>query len=196
MRNDKGQFVKGVHSHPETEFKKGEHWRNSKPYWNKDWLEKEYSIKSCGDIAKDFGVTEAAILFWLRKHKIERRTTSEARELKHWGCSGADNPMFGKTGEESSNWKGGCTPERQDVYSSTEWKSAVREVYGRDKGICQRCDIKGKMHVHHIVSFAEEEYRVDSDNLVLLCVKCHRFVHSKKNIGKEFIMTISEKGGI
>ena len=24
-------------------------------------------------------------------------------------------------------------------------------------------------------------------NLVLLCVKCHRFVHSKKNVNGEFI---------
>ena len=56
--------------------------------------------------------------------------------------------------------------------------------------------MKGKLHVHHIVSFAEEEYRVDPDNLVLLCVKCHRFVHSKKNIEREFIVENLEKGGI
>jgi len=32
-----------------------------------------------------------------------------------------------------------------------------------------------------------KEIRADANNLVLLCVKCHRFVHSKKNINGEFI---------
>ena len=193
---DKSSVLRYNSSMNKGQFKKGEHWREHKPYWDKDWLEKEYSIKSCGDIASEWGVTEAAILFWLRKHGIKRRTISEARSLKHWGCSGSDNPMFGKGGELNQNWRGGCTPERQSVYVSQEWKSAVSFIYKRDNATCQRCGMKGKLHVHHIVSFAEEEYRVDPDNLVLLCVKCHRFVHSKKNIEREFIVENLEKGGI
>ena len=44
-----------------------------------------------------------------------------------------------------------------------------------------------KLHVHHVIGFANKEIRADANNLVLLCVKCHRFVHSKKNINGEFI---------
>ena len=186
-RNRKGQFVTGEHYSPNTEFKKGEHWRKEKPYWNKEWLEKEYVLKSSGDIAKEFGVTEAAIIFWLRKHQISRRTISESRLIKHWGSGGEDNPMFGKAGELNPNWNGGCTPDRQSFYASMKWKQACSAVYNRDGAKCVRCGELNNLHVHHIESFANKEKRSDINNLVLLCVKCHRFVHSKKNINKEYI---------
>lgn len=189
MRNDKGQFTKGHHFSPETEFKKGQHWRPKKPYWDKDWLVSEYATKerSANDIASEFGITEAAILFWLRKHNILRREMSNIRSKKHWGLAGEQNGMYGRTGENSSNWKGGITPERQEFYISDEWKKACSEVYKRDNAQCQRCGNKDNLHVHHIVTFANKELRADIDNLVLLCAKCHRFVHSKKNINQEYI---------
>lgn len=189
MRNDKGQFTKGHHFSPETEFKKGQHWRPKKPYWDKDWLVSEYATKerSANDIASEFGITEAAILFWLRKHNILRREMSNIRSKKHWGLAGEQNGMYGRTGENSSNWKGGITPERQEFYISDEWKKACSEVYKRDNAQCQRCGNKDNLHVHHIVTFANKELRADIDNLVLLCAKCHRFVHSKNNINQEYI---------
>lgn len=189
MRNDKGQFTKGHHFSPETEFKKGQHWRPKKPYWDKDWLVSEYATKerSANDIASEFGITEAAILYWLRKHNILRREMSNIRSKKHWGLAGEQNGMYGRTGENSSNWKGGITPERQEFYISDEWKKARSEVYKRDNAQCQRCGNKDNLHVHHIVTFANKELRADIDNLVLLCAKCHRFVHSKKNNNREYI---------
>lgn len=189
MRNDKGQFTKGHHFSPETEFKKGQHWRPKKPYWDKDWLVSEYATKerSANDIASEFGITEAAILFWLRKHNILRREMSNIRSKKHWGLAGEQNGMYGRTGENSSNWKGGITPERQEFYISDEWKKACSEVYKRDNAQCQRCGNKDNLHVHHIVTFANKELRADINNLVLLCAKCHRFVHSKNNITQEYI---------
>jgi hypothetical protein len=192
MNENNGRFKKGEHRSPETEFKKGKHWRKEKLYWNKEWLEKEYQIKSSGDISKECGVTDTAIIFWLKKLGIKRRSISETRKIKQWGCSGEDNPMFGRKGELNVNWKGGCTPERQEFYLSKEWKEACASVYKRDSAKCQRCGCSGKMNIHHIVSFSVREYRADINNLVLLCVKCHRFVHSKKNTNQEFI----KKGGV
>lgn len=188
MRNDKGQFTKGHHFSPETEFKKGQHWRPKKTYWDKDWLVSEYATKerSANDIASEFGITEAAILYWLRKHNILRREMSNIRSKKHWGLAGEQNGMYGRTGENSSNWKGGITPYRQKFYISDEWKNACSEVYKRDNAQCQRCGNKDNLHVHHIVTFANKELRADIDNLVLLCAKCHRFVHSKKNNNREY----------
>jgi len=77
------------------QFKKGQHWREHVVFREKDWLIENYVLKkrSTGEIAQEFGVTDAAILFWLRKHGIQRRTVSEARDIKHWGLSGPDNPM-------------------------------------------------------------------------------------------------------
>ena len=119
-RNEKGQFIAGIRSSPETEFKKGCHWREPKPYWDRDWLYTEYVInqRSAADIAIDFDCNENNIMYFLKKHKIETRTMSETRAVKHWGLSGEQNAMYGKRGTEVPSWKGGCTPERQAFYSS------------------------------------------------------------------------------
>ncbi|MFA5323506.1 MAG: HNH endonuclease [Smithella sp.] len=96
--------------------------------------------------------------------------------------------------ENHPSWRGGVSPERQIVYSSTEWSDAVKEVWKRDNAICQRCGkhhnkkgIRGTFHIHHIVSFEVKELRIDPSNLILLCKNCHRWVHGKNNINKEFI---------
>lgn len=101
----------------------------------------------------------------------------------------------GKRGAVVWNWKGGVTPERQEFYRSDEWKKAVVAVWKRDDGICQRCKLDsrtvdrrlGKFHVHHVQTFAIKALRADPKNLTLLCDTCHRWVHSKQNINKEFL---------
>lgn len=96
------------------------------------------------------------------------------------------------TGENSVSWKGGISPERAKLSNTPQWKNAVKAVWTRDDATCQRChkkythDMKS-YEIHHIISFVHEEFRTDVDNLVLLCRDCHRWVHSKKNINKEFI---------
>lgn len=190
MNKYDGRIKKGEHKSPDTEFKKGEHWRPPKPYWDHDWLENEYKSKSADEIAREWGVTGAAICFWMRKHKIKRRSTQETRSKKYWGSKGEMNGMHGKTGLKNPNWQGGITLERQSLYSSLEWSDAVKAVWKRDNGVCQRCGKtknEKEIHIHHIISFAVKEYRADANNLVSLCDDCHWFVHSKQNVNKEFI---------
>ena len=102
--------------------------------------------------------------------------------------------MKGRKGKNTPNWKGGITPDRQAVYSSEPWVEAVKGVWARDNAICQRCGkhhnetkYRGTFHIHHVVSFEVKELRTSVDNLILLCAKCHRWVHGKKNTNKEFI---------
>lgn len=190
MRNDKGQFTEGHRASPSTEFKPGQHWRDPKPHWNYEWLYMAYVVKgqSAGDIAKRCNCTENNIHYWLHKHGIPRRDVSAARKLKHWGLSGKDNGMYGVTGDKNPNWKGGITGERQAFYSSIEWKQAAQQVWKRDRATCQRCgDKSGDCHIHHIVSFAVKELRMELSNLVLLCKECHHWVHSKENINVDWI---------
>ena len=175
-------------------FLRGEHWRKPKPFWDRAWLFGEYSEKgrSAADIAKEQGCTENAILFWLHKQGIPRRTVSQARKVKHWGASGPDNPMYGHKGVESAAWKGGITPERQGFYASPDWAVAVKAVWKRDKAICQRCGKrargqKGSFHIHHRITFAVRDIRANIDNLVLLCRTCHLWAHSKANSKKVYI---------
>jgi len=188
----KGRIQKGERLSPATEFKKGSHWRERKPHWDKEWLVREYvtNQRSTGEIAEQINTTDGNVIYWLRKHNIPRRSIKEARAVKHWGADGDKNPMFGKRGSEVPSWKGGCTPERQQFYASQEWIQASALVWKRDNYACQRCAViasDAKMHIHHIVSFASEELRSELTNLILLCVKCHRWVHSKANTDHLFI---------
>lgn len=184
--NDKktGQFVPGTH------------WRKSKPFWERDWCIREYIKKgrSAGDIAKQFSVTDIAIYFWLRRHKIPRRDISEARKLKHWGSKGKANGMYGRRRWRNPNWKGGSIPERAAFYASLKWKRVAKKVRKRDGGICQRCGAKGRygefLVLHHIISFSVTEFRAKLENLISLCVDCHKFVHSKRNTKKELIKSV------
>lgn len=140
-RNTAGQFLPGTH------------WREPQDFRDRDWLVAEYVVKkrSLGDIAKQFGVSEPAIRFWMKRHDIPRRTTSEARKVKHWGAVGSDNPMWNKKGELNPMWKGGVTPERQAFYASAEWRSACRAVYARDRGFCRRCTLHRRRNTGHTV---------------------------------------------
>ena len=193
MEKKDGRFKKGERRSPKTEFKPGEHWRPAKPFREKEWLEQEYVVKkrSAGEIAAEFGVTDAAILFWIRKHGIPRRTVAQARSIKHWGLAGEKNGMYGVRGDKHPGWRGGITPERQTVYSSKEWAKASVAVWRRDKRTCQRCGkrySKGMaFHIHHIVSFQVVALRTEPSNLVLLCIDCHHFVHSPANVERLFI---------
>lgn len=182
----------------DTRFKKGQHWRLAKPFWDKEWLYQKYVIEelSTTEIADISDCTYKNISFWMKKHGIKGRTISEARKVKHWGQYGEDNPMWNKKGELNHNWKGGITADRQSFYVSDEWKKVCFFIWNRDNATCQRCGIKEKdgvpFHIHHIVSFKEIEIRSEERNLVLLCKICHDWVHSKKNFNKEYILTYEQ----
>lgn len=183
IRNSKGQFTKGCH------------WRTEKPWWERGWLFDQYinCARSASEIAMSGGVTENAILYWLHKHNIQRRNISEARAIKHWGQSGADNPMWNRRGELSPTWLGGITAERQAFYTSEAWKNACRNVWKRDKATCQRCRLMKDdspdmpFHIHHIESFSNKDLRAHEPNLILMCETCHRFIHSKENTQRNFL---------
>lgn len=203
---DKGRFVMSDNTRNDRDekgrFTKGSHWRKPKPYWVREWLYNEYVIRqrSARDIALEFGCRVTNIFYFLEKHQIHIRTISEVRAIKHWGQSGKDNPMYGKRGSEVPAWKGGSTPDRQDFYSSIEWRKASATVWRRDKGVCRRCGkivrTREGFHVHHIVSFQVKELRTDINNLVLLCPECHRWVHSTKNTNGDFIKEYNQEGNI
>jgi len=183
-RNRKGQFIKGSH------------WREPKPYWEKSWLQHQYTImcKSAKQIAKEQKCKENNILYFLKKHEIPTRTMQQIRQIKYWGLSGKQNGMYGRYGDLNPNWCGGITPERQSFYVSEEWKNIVPIIWKRDKAICQKCrhkkETEDSFHIHHIIPFEVIELRVDENNLILLCKNCHDWVHSKENKEGEFIGTI------
>jgi len=115
------------------------------------------------------------------------KTKKPKGERHHWaGVTGPDHP----------SWKGGLTPERAQFYASNAWKIACVAVWRRADAKCERCGLDSRtipsksrrFHVHHIVSFQVRELRAAVSNLALLCAPCHRFVHGKKNIAREFLI--------
>jgi hypothetical protein len=170
--------------------------RDPKSVWN--WL-KDFGIPTRGrgtDKRQQFKKGDNNY-FKGKKHTKETKDKIRACRLKdghvpylkdgkHWlKTKGAIHP----------NWKGGISPDRQSFYCSFEWGEAVKEVWKRDNAICQKCgkkhntpESRGTFHIHHIVSFRVKKLRANVNNLVLLCKNCHRWVHSKKNINKEFII--------
>src|SRR5208283_599917 len=140
---------------------------------DKEFLKKEYLDKGRteDDIAKEFSVTSNAISYWIRKHGIPTRPTSETRKGKP-GARGEKARWFGCKGVDAPNWKGGCTPERQSFYSSQEWKTACYQTWKKQGAQCVRCGNSStphKLHIHHILSFAVKTYRARLNNLILLC---------------------------
>jgi 5-methylcytosine-specific restriction endonuclease McrA len=167
------------------QFKKGYTWRARRPFWDKDWLKKEYATKSAADIAKEQNCHENNILFWLSKHKIKTRTIAEARKIKHWGASGNKNPMFGKLGRLNPRWDGGHSPERQSAYARYFWKELAKSILKRDDYRCRKCGAghsgKNTLEVHHIKPWSRfPGLRFEPNNLLTVCKECHKKIHSRK----------------
>lgn len=172
--------------------------RNSKRVW--EWL-RDYGIETRGrGFASSKYQFKKGTNYWKgKKHPQEFKDKIKLLRLKdgHYPKQPNGFPYWkGKKGASTNNWKGGATPERQGLYDKQAWRDLVKRVWERDNAICQRCKTDYrivnretvKFAIHHIKSFAcSKELRLDINNVVLLCFQCHRFVHSTKNINKEFI---------
>lgn len=133
-------------------------------------------------------VTSSRPMTQATKDKLSKAKTGKS----YPNLAGKNNGMYGRTGKSNPRWKGGTTPERHALYSSLKWKDAIKKVWARDDGYCQRCNKKSNgrnlFHIHHIKSFSDyPELRCEVSNLILFCAKCHHWVHSNKNTEKEFI---------
>lgn len=170
--------------------------RDAKTIWS--WL-KKFGIETRprGGESSSGSFKKGESIWTGRKHKESTKEKMRASAIAEgrvpWGKE--NEPYWrGKSGEAHPRYKGGLTPERQSVYSSIEWVDAVKAVWKRDSATCQRCGIhhntqesRGNFHIHHITSFQFKNLQTKSSNLVLLCKDCHKFVHSKENINKQFI---------
>lgn len=119
---------------------------------------------------------------------------------------GENNPVYGKIlhsirGENSPHWKKDLTPEEREGKRCVEgYKSFVLSVFRRDNFTCKCCGYdKGHILVaHHLNSYNwDKENRVNPDNGVTLCEKCHKEFHkiygNGDNTKEQFIEFIKNK---
>lgn len=86
--------------------------------------------------------------------------------------------------------------------NSKQWKAKRKEVYERDKGLCQCCirDMEGTLYtytvgqeVHHILKGKDNvKYRLDNNNLILLC-KYHHELAEHKDISIKELKEIAKE---
>lgn len=94
------------------------------------------------------------------------------------------------SGENSPTWKGG-----KSCHYIGGFYHARKAARKRDNYQCQICKITEEeygqqMSVHHIKPYRLFDDKVEAnklDNLVCLCEKCHRFVHSNANVDKIYL---------
>ncbi len=91
-----------------------------------------------------------------------------------------------RTGEKSSNWKGGKSFESY----STDWtKTLKRAIRERDRYTCQVCGKSQEdkaLDVHHI---DYNKKNCNSDNLVALCISCHRKTNGNRDYWLNYFKT-------
>lgn len=91
---------------------------------------------------------------------------------------GSNNPMFGRTGKNHPNWRGGCT---KDGYCE-EWKTRGLKdhILGRDDYRCQNLQCKNvsdKLCVHHI-NYNKKD--CDPWNLITVCFSCNSMANFQR----------------
>lgn len=142
------------------------------------------AIRNCECCGKQVKVHMAAI------RKGWRYCSWECRKKSMVGDRAANaNGGQWMLGEKNINYKHGLSSVRppRDLAKTNRWR---RRVYARDNYTCQRCGYdKGKrLQAHHIKSWINyPESRFDISNGITLCIPCHRWVHSKQNINKEYL---------
>jgi len=143
--------------------------------WNK-------GLKGFGKWSKWFPKKEANP-FYGKKHSqetIEKMRLAKLGKVgvnkgKHWIIDKSKLNNSNKCrGKNHWNWKGGITSK--DKSERVKFRQTIqKQVFKRDKYVCQICGVKGKdITVDHIQPWAEYvELRFNMDNCRTLCQSCH-----------------------
>ncbi len=159
-------------------------------------------------IIKESGRTKDKKIRWACKCDCGNETIVTGNNLtkghiKSCGCLLKEH-YTQRFGKNNPNWKDGITSfyeEMRNFIRSIGW---AKKVFERDYWTCQRCKnrSRGNIQAHHVILLSEiigyfnittiEEARCcellyDISNGITLCDDCHVWVHSGKNINREFL---------
>jgi len=106
--------------------------------------------------------------------RSKKKALHKARENNK--CKNKKSPTEWKK-RVFAGWKD--TPEQAAIRRSPEYQEWRRIVLERDNYACQHCEnTGGRLVVHHIKTFKmNPELRMEPDNGIVLCNKCHEELH-------------------
>jgi 5-methylcytosine-specific restriction enzyme A len=88
-----------------------------------------------------------------------------------------------------------------DFYKSKRWKKKREHILIRDEYLCRECQRYGKATpattVHHVIPIEQNKsLKLNSDNLISLCDKCHNAMHDRGSnrlteLGQQWVERIS-----
>jgi transposase len=162
--------------------------KNNNNWWqNYKYLYEAYVLQelSTTDIGKVVNASSGTVRTWLTKVNITTRPTGGAYKKGTTMSAESRQKMSaakkGKyTGANNPNWKGAqITDEvrQRRSYDAKIWREACLK---RDGFECTSCGATEKLHVHHILEFADyPERRLDINNGKTVCVFCHEKIHKR-----------------
>ena len=121
------------------------------------------------------------------KHKISTANSGKVRTLQHRiNISAANQNMLVK---DWKDFKYNLDDPKRCKYKSERF---CIKVYKKHNYTCVLCDSRGgRLHAHHLNNWAQfKKDRYDLDNIICLCVVCHRAFHNtygtRNNTKKQF----------
>lgn len=135
-------------------------------------------LNGCTLLDDEYVSTTAYINITCKCGKIFRTTFSQFVHDNKRQCNECGRAKI--SGENAPNWKGGVTSLAELFRKRREYADWRISVYKRDDFTCQSCKRNNvRLHAHHILSFSEyPEKRLDVDNGITLCEKCHNPIYS------------------
>lgn len=142
----------------------------------------------------DYVNNKSQLKYLCPKHNEDYQYISfDSLNRSMFGCVYCAAQYRGKNycGEKHYMWKGGIENPKQKLRETPQYKAWLRSIFKRDCYTCQSCGARDgngyTIHLrgHHILPFANyEKYRLDVDNGITLCDKCHdpKFIGSFHNI--------------
>ena len=117
-----------------------------------------------------------------RKKLVKTMQTEEYRRKQSESKMGERNGMYGMTGAKNHRWNHELTEEdRLHSRKYPEYERWRKSVYERDDYTCQKCKSRrgGDLVAHHINGYHWDKIsRIELDNGVTLCEKCHLEFHN------------------
>jgi len=174
-----------------------------RPPFSKEWIENIVKSRKASGKGKWSAGQRKKMMTILMGRKLSDKTKKKISDAR----KGKSTPW--QLGEKHHNWKGGRSEISQRIKNLANYTIWREAIFKRDDFICQCCDERGgKLAAHHIILRNEifDRFNIktiedaiickelwDTENGIVVCDECHKWIHSRNNKEKYFIQSISKR---